>query len=509
MSINPQNPGGPGGPNGPEASFSANEPIHPTQERSPESDALEAIERGAFFSEIDRQLARDLADRLTDKFIVGYLNIASYRSALESLTSLIPTQNGDHLQIADSVINTGQRRLIESRSTSQEVDVLSPEGCWGSLPEIVKDEITRYGSLKIELTNKCTAMCPFCSYADKGPITRKVSFESAIKLISVVAEQSSSLDYHNLYWGTDPLDWISVDPTGAERDYADLVQAYINRVPADQQRLYSSTAVPLGVEFRVIKLAEILYNQSGFGQHDNLRISVTDKNQARTTHIKNILHALYEPAAIGQVAGFTPNRSEHVATRGAALEKLSPADVTPWDIVGPGCMDVVILSPDGISTSTMAATTSENVGGDMRAPLVHREDDATIYTIPKAEMIPYRVTQKLGPAEFTVVRVTDAGETSVEKTTRTNDPHRAFLELIVDLNLWQQEGRYAHHQIRFDPAGWPQSRPFIDHEELADYNSKHAEAVQVVRDHLNSGAHNPIMSYYMGRLEDMGLIKRA
>ncbi len=432
-----------------------------------------------FHSEMDREIALDILSKLSARCEFGRISPTEYLYALASLRALTPVDNGHgKRKINGRTISPAQERLIASRLKSKEVDITGPDSGWGRLPQEVRREICRRGSgIQLELTSNCTVGCSFCSFAAKGPIAAKASFDSAASLIKeYTAEQSTRFDLirsDTLYWNTDPFDvkWPATS-TAPERDYSDIARVHRNLRYGGKRSLFTSTAVPLGEEMRVLKFAddyiertEIL-GQPRVGRifstpqvegRDKFRLSMTKRNEGRVLHILRVLDALNPNGLQGIILNRT---SDHTAVRGK--DKWSKhedsGDVSAWDVLGPNCRDGIIMSVGGMRRVIMQGASPERPDGELSLPIQEAKGDETIYTIPHhAEQPPLTNNSRLRDMKYPATTVTKirkiAGHQGAVITQRVirDDPHRSLLNLAnVLVHIEEQErtgGALSEEQI--------------------------------------------------------------
>lgn len=334
-------------------------------------DVVDRIEDGSFHSVRDREIARGIADDLLATVTKDPSRQKEFLKAAESLILLVPIMNSNGLrEIAGKTVTPTLEARISSRLTSPEVDMTNFNSAWNRLPDKVQEAILNEDSLSVEMTAGCTVGCGFCVFAqEKGEISRKLSFNSIIEILSRYAEHhSNSKDFNliNLYYGSDPFDakWPELDGSG-ERDYNDLVTAISPLFAEQRASLYTSTAVPLGEEMRVLNYAltqQSLNILTSLGLDNYLRFSKTKANAARVHEIGNIL-AFLRP----RMAYRINNTSDYIAKRGSALQHAK--DWRPWDASGPDCRDGVTIGVNSVDALYLLGASATNPNGSHRVPV--------------------------------------------------------------------------------------------------------------------------------------------
>jgi hypothetical protein len=455
-----------------------------------------SIEQGSFHSEVDRGIATGLYNAIEDNAARGLIASEIRAEALNSLQALIPTIGEDGRRRIDGrPLGVATERWIASRLDGPEVDMTEPEGPWGRLPELVREEITASGAeLRMELTTNCTVACSFCSFADKGQIAAKASFESAAAVISeftamqVPADKDTLVD--SLYWGTDPFD-IKWRNGNTERDYRDLAKAYASFAEGNNRMLGTSTAVPIGEEFRIMDFVHLTHEQ----QWLRMRLSQTDANAGRVVHIMNILAAAV-PGSEADVQAVTFQRRQGAALRGqAAWNRVDPENIRAWDIIGPNCADGVVVSVNGAYGLVMQAASVERPHGEVREPVEAGSDENSNkrYVVPSQNV---RVDAQDGEDVYPDVPVTtftfDQAGQFIESHTKvhTNDPHRATLRLMGAWGYLKASGAARDANAR------------------TLFTQRFGESVNIVRRYLGNGNANPSMIKALGILAKDGLIEK-
>ena len=396
-------------------------------------------ERGSFHSDKDHEIALHYADRIEALFAAGSIDGFTYENAAFALRKLIPLDNENGRSINGKLLAPGTERRIASRLTSEEIDIAGPDGSWGKLPKAVKRWLTFWdpkANIAIEPSSHCTVGCSFCSIATIGPLTKKASFDSIITVVDEFAGMQKTYKYRTpdtLYWGSDPFDlkWAATDTT-PERDYTDLLRAYLELPSTRGREVFTSTAVPLGEELRILAFADALTNGSLPRNNDlSLRISRTTANTGRVDHLQRLLE-LFNP---GKELPINIDKPINPAARGRRLEK--PQDsIRPWDILGPNCRDGVIIGVTAVESTIMLGASPERPKADPRVPIETINKKRRTYRIPGNHFKP-EVTDKKPYADvkWSVITVNEKGRAihrSVEKT--KHDPHRALARLALGID---------------------------------------------------------------------------
>jgi len=456
------------------------------------ADTIAYIEQGSFHSEIDRTIATSLCGAIEWNAAEGLITPEVRAEALASLRALVPVVGEDgRRRIDGQPLSIATERWIASRLNSAEVDIAGPNGSWGRLPELVRREIASPGNeLRLELTTNCTAACSFCSFADKGPIAAKASFGSAVAVMSEFASHpappGAGTLVDSLYWGTDPFD-AKWNNGGLELDYRDLAMAYASLAHGNNRALGTSTAVPIGEEFRVMDFVRLTSELRWLP----VRISVTDKNASRVDRIGKVLKA----AVPGYETAIRPMsflKRQGPALRGrAAWSRARPEDIRAWDIVGPNCADGAIIGVKGVDAVIMQGASSERPNGETREPVYAGKDEHgnSRYIVPRNNV---RTDDSEGADAYPDVQVSiftyDPGGRFIERYTevRTNDPHRALLRLM---------------------GAWASLKATGVKGNAASFMRQYQQSVEAIRRYLGEGNTNPSMVRALGILAEAGLIQ--
>lgn len=305
------------------------------------------------------------------------LSIKEVLGAWEALKELVPHYKNGKVHIADKEVTPGRKKLIESRTKSQEIDIDRVDDGWCSLPSAVTKHLVEKGGIFIQLTRECTAGCHFCGQAIKSPITIRFSSSSlinffndwkAMRLHSKVNNQKIT----GLYGGSDPFD---------HPEYATIHSTFLDIFQGDLYP-YISTAVPIGSELEILDLLmQVNDNQRAKFQKysDSFRISTNNENLERIRLLKVIESGLLETPLVPMTV--TVNRSDKpLKANGnwnAAVEELSLKDIR-----GTTCVDATFFSPTSSWTTVRVAASPEHPIGELKRPLYKDKNGQKVYRIP-------------------------------------------------------------------------------------------------------------------------------
>lgn len=482
-------------------------PRKPTEaEPTPDGDELDAQnnafieQQGRFHSEKDRIIAGAIARQLHNSFRENQITIDGYAQASLALQALIPVDNGlGKRQIDGKTIPPAAEQKITSRLQGAEVDIAGPEGSWGSLPESVKSHAIGWGSsITLELTTHCTVGCSFCSFANRGPVAAKASFDSTVAVIHDIMERQSA--YHHpaplsdsLYWGTDPFDikWAATD-TSPERDYFDIAKEHTRLAFGKERGLYTSTAVPLGEELRVLQFFNTTLSYSYNNRFDEIRLSKTRVNARRVQHLQTILGALH-PQSTSKLK--VNEVYDHIALRGSQWETAS-RDVNLWDITGPNCRDGVIIGVNSVDSVMMQGGSHQRPSGEVRTPIRKRVGNIDTYTLPhfnfKSKLDGSARLSAIYPdVEYSVIQISPDGQQTRETYKMEGDPHRALLRLA---------GAAVHY---ISPIQQARGKETI----VEEFGNFFGQDVELIRKYLESGANNQVMAGFLRMLGRDGYVQ--
>ncbi|MCX7928412.1 MAG: hypothetical protein N2558_01865 [Patescibacteria group bacterium] len=464
---------------------------------------LKIEQQDIFHSLKDREIALYFLGQIKERFRNGLIDERGYNEALAALDTLVPVKDEKgRRRIANIIITSQMEQTIQSRIDSKEVDVTAPEGSWGKLPEEVKRQIARNCSLIIEMTTNCTVRCPFCAFANKGPIQEKMSFESILSVLSYFRDNQPIVpdlyEAEALYWGTDPFDakWIV---EGKELDYSDLALEYWRMMRERQSFLYTSTAIPLGEEFRVLRFADVFIRkkrESQINQFNHFRISRTNANTTRVEAIIKVLEALHGKVALEDenLLEITANRDKNVALRGKAWDK-EIQRLSTWDIVGPNCRDGVVIGAKSVDGIIMEAASNEIPQGETRFPIIQEAEGVTTYSIPRHQESPdFRTStpEEIYP-DPVIVKVVFTNEgMQIQEVKVSDNPHRAFLRMV---GLFRSCAIKRGGEIRHITEG-----------DKAEFSRLLQREARLVRSYLDSGAKNKAMEMFMDFFKKHGFI---
>jgi hypothetical protein len=468
-----------------------------------------------FHSPLDRTIAIGFLDRLEERQREGLMAPDEYARAITALDDLVPRRNARGLrQIADKTVTPRMEELIASRINSREVDVASPEGSWGSLPEAVKREIARCSNPMIEMLPNCTVGCAFCGGSNKGAIEGKMSRSSILEIIKYFRDNQPCQDEEQredlLYWNMDPFDakWLAPESavgggsvgspgsTGSEADYNDLAENYRNLMTGYNRNLYTSTAVPLGEELRVLRFADGVIER---GMEGEFRMSLNDANARRVGDIKTILDAIYDRPVPASVMKISINRSKSYTRQGKAwLTHIDVDNLSPMDVIGPGGVEGPVIGLNSVDGVLMVGASNERPVGEERFPVAKMTGGLMTYTIPKyffqdPQMLVYTKIKEIYP-DPQVVEITydDVGGVTIQERTVTGNPHRALLRMA---------GVFRHFAVKM---GGETDK--ISAEDKYIFKMFLAKDIELIRAHLASNPDNVAMRIFMERWERDGFV---
>ena len=346
---------------------------------------------------------------------------------------------------------------------------MGPEGSLGSLPELVRRIIARKSNLTIEMTRGCTNACPFCPVAEKGPVVEKIRFDNLEKIFRYYKQYNktpkSLVKPDLLYEGSDPFDvkWI-ID--GEEYDYLSVVKRYLLTM-REYSSLFTSTAVPIGEEFRVFQLADLLlqiYERKLWPDINILRISLTDANANRVAALQSILGALYTNPFRGdkdekdenEKMGIliSANRNRFAKRTGKAWIK-GKGQISLRDMYGIWCDDSMIIRLHDVRGRITHAASNERPEGYAIVPVKHlfKKSGVTRYSIvhfhlntpfgSRGELYKFK---KIYSNPRLSVLDEKSGKWKKKEITLPLDPHRALLRLVSYLDyliLKRGRGNYT------------------------------------------------------------------
>ncbi len=459
---------------------------------------LERIaDKSLFNSERDISIAKDILQRLCTRREEGRISEPRYLACLDSLDTLIPKRNEKNWRVIGGIsISPVMESTIKSRLTSKEMDVAGKGGSWGSLHPDVKTEIASVANMIIEMTGTCTVKCSFCALSEKGPIERKISFSSLEKILKFYRNNQKIPSYQHksdaLYWGTDPFDAKWENEKGEELDYSDVAQMYWRIMKGKQRFLYSSTAMPIGEELRILNFADMFLDKKEkeeINSLNNFRISRTNVNEKRVDAIKCILESLHGTLVPSDI-DLSNNRNNNESKAGKKWDEDFDS-LSTWDVVGPNCRDGVIVGVDAVTAVVMEASSNERPRGESRFSIVQKSSDGSVeYTIPH-----HRESPNSGDRAETYYLDTDVTKIKIDKNksvrevqTITDNPHRAFLRMV-----------YAYSTYKGDEN--------IENSDRDDFQKRYQSEIDLVNIYLNSGSSNKAMTRFMSHFRDIKLIK--
>lgn len=417
--------------------------------------------KNKILSENNNKIALLIMVTLKRRFREGVINSNQYKTALLSVKELVPKQNSyGNWQIADYNITPLSQLLIRSRLKSPEVDFFRQNSPWNELPQAVQKEIVKQAQLIIEMTTNCTVGCPFCPISNRGKIQKKFSYSSLIQLIKFFINnqptQQSQIRRDILYWGTDPFDakWFIQNN---EVDYTDLASAYWEFAKDKNRFLFTSTAVPIGEEFTILKYAaDVLTKYKKYTNKNLLRISLNNSNKKRVDCICIILSALFENPFMDSSILISNNRTNNFAIRGD-FWKENITSLSTWDITGPNCRDGIIIGPLSIDGVIMEAGSVDSPSGERRFPIKSIKNHTTQYHIPHHQQNPDYYPQPYNiiypPIKMSVISIRQ-NILKINQVTIVNNPHRALLKIVGFLQNIVAENNMKIERINRKRKNW-------------------------------------------------------
>lgn len=456
-----------------------------------------------FHTQKDREIAGKILTQLDSRLAGHLIDRKVYEKALTGLNLLIPKRNERGFRtIADIIITPPMEETIRSRLESEEVNIMGQDGSWGSLPAEVQAEIVKRSHVGIEMTDHCTVRCSFCGLSEKGSIKKKIALHSLEELLRYMRDNRPTRKWDRVifYWGTDPFDakWRAAD--GKDYDYTDVADLYRTFMTGKAEYFFTSTALPIGEELRVLHFADIELTRKKakkIRSRPFLRISATEANKTRAGAIRNILTALHNNAISKNDVFDTGNISissrsnKEIVLAGKRWQK-NNIRVSLWDIMNVSCGDCIIVSVRSTDGTIMEASSNERPIGQSRFPV--RAVDSTglrIYTVPhlQDETIyshPLHINAIYPDAIVTEFAVRD-GNSKRTKKIIDNNPHRAFLRMIGVLEC-----------LAWRDGNEPDD---ISRRNKKIFRRKMAKEITLVQNYMKSGAHNVSMERWMTYLK--------
>ncbi len=463
------------------------------------------LHEGSFHSEKDREIALEFLSLLKERYQQKKISADTFREALSALELLVPMRNQlGRREIADITITPGLEKIISSRLSAEETQLDARDGPWGRLPKEIRRVILEDQVLLLELTDRCTVQCSFCAYSDKGPISNKAGFESVLRVVKQFVDASLYKPATDiLYYMTDPFDakWLTED--GVELDYLDLTKRYWNIIQFCPDRsLFTSTAVPIGEEFRVLKCAHELITADAKKVHQSdMRLFETSKNIQRVSAIVIILGALCGdlPTMSRVTVGSNRNDPEVTIKSGSAW-KDEYNDLDAMDILGNGTEDGVLIRVHGVDGLIMQAGSEERPKACTEFPIervIKRENESIRYfTIPVPHSAQTRnpYVARYPNARLNQYAVGPDNKIISEKTlVLDDDPHRAMLRIashLKDERLADENGIITHRPSELQKYEFQMGRE---------------QDLQLVADHIVQSG-NRAMTAFMKMLRDKGVL---
>ena len=403
---------------------------------------LRDIEQGDFHSELDREIAAGVVNEIESVADRRQLGPEAYEGALDSVRALVPQVGDDGFRhIAGTRLTKKHEERIASRLKSAEIDMNSETGTWGGLPEPVKLHLARHGEgLNIEPASHCTVGCSFCVFANHGPIAAKASFGSILDIVEYFYKHQRlngpRAVTDTLYHGSDPFD-LKWQETNYERDYTDLGAAY-RQIVGPGRELFTSTAVPLGEEWRVLRY---LIDKFDREDKESFRFSITNGNHERIKHIANIINFLDERQTKQLMAHSHVENAEFIVRRGQSF--LKQDEFRLRDIYGPESADRVVIGATAIRGVVLRGATMSYPYGYTQYRLGLPVNGGRRYSIPRY----YRATDDLDgsfypPAIIDHLIVSSDGSVIEQTEVQRHDPFRALLRVAKGLDLMYEANNY-------------------------------------------------------------------
>jgi len=437
---------------------------------------------GLFGDRDTMEIANNYLLRLRNDYYNNILDETHYVLLIGAMQNILPVRNKNgRRQIGDIVLNSGMEQLIASRIEASEVDITAPNGVWGSIPSDVKKEMTKR-RIYTEMTTECTVMCPFCGFAKKGPIKHKIKYENFDLLFGDYREYEPDLYMvSTLFVNNDPFDakWIR---NGRILDYSDVVNLFLSN-KLRKRFLYTSTAVPIGEEFRVLRFAEELIKTSRNGFSNSigrLRFSINNKNEARVNVIKSLLNYFYGDISDNIV--FVDNTNSYTHRRAGKKWKTEKNEPRVVDILGVNCFDGIVIRPDGIESSIYTATSEEMPNGMLRLPIIQ---ESGVYVFPNDWNV-HDHEEESNMSIIPDIRMTVFESGQEKENIIYYNPHRSFLRIV-----------YAYKHLV--------SLKYEIHNIVGIIKSKYPEDIKLIKSHLENHS-NPTMRYFMKCMDDKILL---
>jgi hypothetical protein len=262
--------------------------------------------------------------------------------------------------------------------------------------------------------------------------------------------------------------------------------------------LYTSTAVPIGEEFRVINYADKLLQSKKNGEanmYTNLRISLTNANSKRVEAIKAVIGAMHNKPFSDWDVSITDNKNDHEARTGKKWEQ-DWNDLDDWDIIGPNCRDDVVVGVRSVDCVIMEGSSNERPKGESRFPVLDDSGgEAQIYTIPhhtqKSDNFVRDMFDLYPNTKITEIRLENGVSTPIiSEREIVGNPHRAFLRMVGVASALIE--KYGADKI---PAKMKK-----------EYKKKLSQDIQLVQGYIDSGANNKAMETFLDYFKGNGYI---
>lgn len=351
------------------------------------------MEKAERIKELNRKAAKKLR-RLLKKAVL----IKSDREYVESLIILVEKDkkyDEEFISALKLILNQDNivRKKCEQRMKAASVDIFK-EILAGFSNKEIRNITKNMGA--IQMNDGCSVGCPWCGLMARGYISKKISFESFQEFISLYGDCFRKKIA--FMWASDPFDWYE-----GKRSYVDLAKTLFKKKGTI---LSTTTALPKGTELTVLRFLEFIAKEFPVDSreaprlsvsYDNIffksvykrrklnledffefyllakklegmkfffRFSVTKENQARIKALETILtkrgvkkeFIKYILFAERDILG-----GEKIVKAGRCFGR--KGEDRPKNLVGIGCFDGVLLTPNRLIGLTMGVTTKNNPTG--------------------------------------------------------------------------------------------------------------------------------------------------
>jgi hypothetical protein len=275
-------------------------------------------------------------------------------------------------------------------------------------------------------------------------------------------------------------------------DYQDVARLYWQIMGFQKNFLFTSTAIPVGEEFRILRFADGLlrgYEQNGLSLYNALRVSLTNRNYARAGAISAVLSGLHTDFAPGKeryiknvAVGFciTDNRDDDPIPFGNKWN-LNGTDIEICDMIGLNCKDDVWIGVHAIENTYMGGISNEWPTGRMVFPVAGTDAKGNRqYTVVHHYNDPYNMknadVHHLYP-DPPMTKITIHGK-QVNKKIETikDDPHRLLSRLVAGLEYFGS--KYDKEWQQFTKS------------EKDEYRKTFSREIRIIRNYLNETNNN-------------------